>query len=97
MSEAVHVGLCEVTIRLFAIDSLKAKRGIKKSLMARLHNRFNVAVAEVRYHDSWDRLGLALVSVCTSRKVTDGVFSQVLTFLEDDLRGIVEDYSVTYM
>ena len=95
MKETAHVALCEVTLRLFGIDSLKAKRGIKKSLMARLHNRFNVAVSEVRHLDAWDRLGIALTSVSNSRKVIDGTFSQVLTFLEEDRRFVVEDYSLT--
>ncbi|MBI4862327.1 MAG: DUF503 domain-containing protein [Candidatus Riflebacteria bacterium] len=91
------MGLCEVRIRLWAIDSLKAKRGIAKSLLARMHNRFNVAVAEVRYLDSKEHLGLAVVSVANSRKVVDGLLSSVVTFLEDDLRFEVEDLALTYV
>jgi len=97
MKETTHVALCEVTIRLFAIESLKVKRGIKKSAMARLRNRFNVSIAEVRFLDSRELIGLALAGVSNSRKVLDGLFSDVLTFLEQDLRLVVEDFSLTHL
>ncbi|MDP3793591.1 MAG: DUF503 domain-containing protein, partial [Candidatus Uhrbacteria bacterium] len=45
------VGLCRVWLRLPQNHSLKDKRQVVKSLIARLHNKFNVAVAEVDDHD----------------------------------------------
>jgi uncharacterized protein YlxP (DUF503 family) len=60
----VHVGACMVTLHLAASCSLKDKRQVVRSLVARLRQRFNVAVAEVEEQDSWQTvvLGLAVVS-----------------------------------
>ena len=53
-----------VTLHLAASSSLKEKRQVVRSLVARLRQRFNVAVAEVEEQDSWQTvvLGLAVVS-----------------------------------
>lgn len=61
------VGTCTVELRLPENGSLKGKRRVLKSLMARLRQDFNVAVAEVDAHDAWQRavLGMACVSTDT--------------------------------
>ena len=50
-------------------NSLKAKRKVVKSILARVKNNFNVAIAEVDYHDKWQRsvLGVAVVSTAICR------------------------------
>lgn len=92
-----HVGIAEVVIRLHAIDSLKGKRSIAKSLIARVHNRFNVSICEVHHLDSHDLLGLAVAAVSGSRKVVDGVLHEVVAFMEDDRRFEVESYSTAFV
>ena len=47
------VGVCRITLRLPENDSLKGKRRVVKSLMEKLRNKFNVAVAEVDANDRW--------------------------------------------
>lgn len=88
-----HVGVADVTIRLSAIDSLKAKRSISKSLVARIHNRFNVSIAEVHYLDSKDLLGLAVAAVANSRKTVDALLAEVVQFMDEDRRFEVESYT----
>jgi uncharacterized protein len=60
----VVVGTVQLTLNIPAARSLKDKRRIVKSLLARLHNQHNVAVAEVGDNDLWQlcRLGAAVVS-----------------------------------
>ncbi|MDQ3538128.1 MAG: DUF503 domain-containing protein [Actinomycetota bacterium] len=57
--------------------SLKAKRSVVKSLVARLRQDLNCSVAEVGYQDLWQRavLGVAVVSGTASgaRKVAQQV------------------------
>ena len=48
----MHIGACRLTFRLPGNDSLKGKRQVSRSLIARLRQRFNLAVAEV---DGMDR------------------------------------------
>ena len=62
--EPLHIGACRLTYRLPGNESLKGKRQISRSLIARLRQRFNLAVAEV---DGLDRhrtlvIGMACVS-----------------------------------
>lgn len=58
------VGTLRVRLLLREARSLKDKRQVIKSIKDRLHNRFNVSVAEVEALDSRQMavLGLAMVS-----------------------------------
>ncbi|MCG8552076.1 MAG: DUF503 domain-containing protein [Desulfobacterales bacterium] len=57
------VGTGQIKLRLFDVRSLKAKRAIVKSMIAKLQNRFNISVAETALNDShdWAEIGFALV------------------------------------
>ncbi|MDP8921625.1 MAG: DUF503 domain-containing protein [Chloroflexota bacterium] len=57
-----------MTLRLAASRSLKDKRQVVRSLSERLRRQFNVAVAEVDEHDTWQTavVGLAAVSNTTA-------------------------------
>ena len=52
----------EVQLFLPESHSLKHKRAVLSSLKERLHNRFNVSVAEVDHNDLWQRSTLALAA-----------------------------------
>lgn len=56
------VGVLTLELHLDGAHSLKDKRHTVKSLKDRLRNKFNVAVAEIDYQDTWQR---ALVSAVT--------------------------------
>jgi uncharacterized protein YlxP (DUF503 family) len=58
------IGACTLDLYLPGVTSLKEKRGVLKSLMARLHREFNVSCAEVDHQDVWQsaRLGVVIVS-----------------------------------
>ena len=66
------VGAALIELHVHGSQSLKAKRGVVKSLTARMRNKFNVAVAEVgveRAAPDGERL---LVAGVARRAVTDG-------------------------
>lgn len=56
--------LIEVELHVPASNSLKAKRGVVKALVAALRNQLQVSVAEVGYQDLWQRclLGVAVAA-----------------------------------
>ena len=58
------IGSLTLYLRMPVNHSLKEKRGIVKSVIARLRNEFNVSVAEVGEHDRWQTavIGVACVS-----------------------------------
>ncbi|MEC9488199.1 MAG: DUF503 domain-containing protein [Halanaerobium sp.] len=60
----MKIGICKVEIFIPGVRSLKEKRGIIKSVMKRLQNRFNLSISEVANHDSWQKTtwGIAIIS-----------------------------------
>jgi uncharacterized protein YlxP (DUF503 family) len=59
----MHTGILTLHIRLPGCDSLKAKRGRIKPLLARLHKEFNISAAEVDQLDSWQEAVIACALV----------------------------------
>lgn len=78
------VGLCTVSLRLPENHSLKGKRQVLKSLIARLHNRFNVSAAEVGDHDSWQMATLGVSCVSTDERHADQVLASVIAFIRSE-------------
>ena len=91
---SMTVGLCRVWLRLPENHSLKEKRRVVKSLVARLHNKFNVAVAEVDDHDRWQMASLGITCVTTSESHAHQVMSSVVAFIRNErLDAEMVDYS----
>jgi uncharacterized protein YlxP (DUF503 family) len=76
------VGICRIELRLPENQSLKGKRQIVKSLIARLHNKFEVAAAEVDNNDLWQIASLGVACVSSSRTHADEILANVLRFVE---------------
>jgi len=54
------VGVAVVEIFVHESQSLKAKRGVVRSIAARLRNRFNLSVSEVGGQGTWQRAVLGI-------------------------------------
>jgi uncharacterized protein YlxP (DUF503 family) len=78
------VGLCRVWLRLPEKHSLKEKRRVIKSLLARLHNKFNVAAAEVGDQDSWQMASLGITCVSTSESHVHQMMASVVAFIRSE-------------
>ena len=79
----MHVGLLRLTLRLAENHSLKGKRQVIKSLVARLHNTLNVAVAEVDAHDAWQIAVLGISCVSTTALHAEQQLDAALRFVEE--------------
>jgi uncharacterized protein len=77
------VGVSEITLHLPASHSLKDKRQIIKSVMARVRQQFEVAIAEVEEHDRWQIAKLGVSCVSNSRQHADEVLSHVRRYIEE--------------
>jgi hypothetical protein len=60
----MYVATAHITLHLFASESLKDKRQVIRSVLARARNQFEVSAAEVGRQDVWNlaELGIACVS-----------------------------------
>ena len=76
------VATCIVRLHLPGSDSLKAKRGVLKSLLARLRNEFNLATAETGLHDVWQSAEVALVTVSADAAYAEGLLGRAVQWIE---------------
>ena len=65
------VGILSVELHFPEAGSLKGKRKYVKSAKAQLQNRFGASVAEVDFHDLWQRSRLTLS--CVAREEREAV------------------------
>ncbi len=78
------VGLCRVSLRLPENHSLKGKRQVLKSLIAKLHNRFNVSAGEIDDHDSWQMAVIGVSCVSTDERHANQVLASVVSFIRSE-------------
>ena len=74
----MNVGACQVRLRLPENLSLKGKRRVLKSITTRVASKFNVSIAEVDDHDSWQLATLGLCFVSNNNRYTNEVLSKIV-------------------
>lgn len=75
------VGACRITLRLPENDSLKGKRQVVKSVISRVHNKYNVSIAEIGDNESWQIISLGITCVSNSARHANEVLSNVVKFI----------------
>lgn len=75
------VATCRIELDLPS-RSLKEKRQILKSVMTRMRQSFNVAVAEVDLNELWGSAALGVVTVSNSADYAQGLLEKVVAWLE---------------
>jgi len=78
----MNVGVAQVSLRLPENLSLKGKRQVLKSIVSRVRNKFDVAIAEVDNNDDWHLMTLGISAVSNDRRFTNSVLSNVVEFIE---------------
>lgn len=81
MSKAI-IGLTTLDLYLPGVSSLKEKRGIIKSIQAKIQNKFNVSTAEVDHHDVWQSSQIAMTTVSNSSPHIQQMFQTILSWIE---------------
>ncbi len=83
------VGLLTIHIHLHGIDSLKGKRGIVKSLIERLRNRFNASVSEIAAQDSKQLAVVGISVISNNGSHLDEQLDKIINFIVNDGRFYV--------
>jgi len=93
----VVIGLISWDLEIYGCQSLKEKRSVVKSLKDRLHDRFNVSVAETDHHDVWQRAELTACVVATARRHAESVLDSLDRFVAGEPRArIIDSYRTFY-
>jgi hypothetical protein len=78
----VVVGVLRLELFLPLNHSLKGKRGVLRTIKARVGNKFNVSIAECADHDLWQRAVLGIAQVGPDEGHVDSALRNVVTFIE---------------
>ena len=76
------VGISTIVLRIPGNTSLKGKRKVVKSVIARLQNTFNASVAEIGANDSHQRAEIGLAFVGNDRRRINSKIDKALNFVE---------------
>ncbi len=77
------VGVAAVELHIHGAQSLKAKRGVVRSISQRLRNRFNLSVAEVGGQDLWQVAVLGIAAAGPDAVLLRRVLERAVAFIED--------------
>jgi len=91
------IGVLTLEIHIEDAHSLKEKRHVVKGLKDRLRVRFNVAVAEIDYQDSWQRAVVAAVTISGDRVHADSVLQKVELEAANILGGMLVSSAVEWI
>ena len=76
------VGAAAVELLIHGSQSLKAKRGVVRSISQRVRNRFNVSVAEVGGQGTWQRAVLGISTSGAEAALVRRVLERSVEFIE---------------
>ena len=77
------VGAAVVELHVHGSQSLKEKRGVVRSVVQRVRNRFNVSVAEIGGQDTWQRAVLGIATTGNDRTQVRDLLRRALEFVEN--------------
>lgn len=71
-------------IRLYApwVHSLKEKRMVVKSVVAKVRNQFHVSVAEVEQQDIHQTIVIGIASIVAHNAQADSIIEEIIKFIE---------------
>ena len=88
----VYVGVCRLELELDDNDSLKGKRSVVKSLIAKTRNKFNIAMAEVDANDVHTRAVLGIAIIGNDKRFLNGVMDKIRDFVELEAEAPLGDF-----
>ena len=85
--------IATITFRLHApwVHSLKEKRMIVKSLIAKLQNKFHVSVAEIAEQDVHQIIVIGVAAIVPHNAQADSLMEDISRFVEENTEAEVVD------
>ena len=89
------IGTCTIELHIPGNGSLKGKRRVIKSVIARVHNEFNVSIAEVDNQDLWQSAILGVACISNGPDYVHGLLTKVVEWIEHNRPDVqVVDYQI---
>ena len=85
--------IAAMTFRLHApwVHSLKEKRMIVKSLIAKLQNKFHVSAAEIDEQDIHQIIVLGIAAIVPHNAMADSLMDEISSFVEENTEAEILD------
>jgi len=91
----MNVGVCKINLRIPENQSLKGKRQILQSIISRVRDKFNVAVAEVENGDKWQIATIGICCVSNNGRHANEMMSKIIDFVVNSRLDVeVLDYEM---
>ncbi len=89
----IDMKIAVMTFRLHApwVHSLKEKRMIVKSIVAKLQNRFHVSAAEVDEQDTHQIIVIGVATIVPHNAMADSLMDEVSVFVEENTEAEILD------
>ena len=87
------MNIATMTFRLHApwVHSLKEKRMIVKSLIAKLQNKFHVSAAEIDEQDNLQIIVIGVAAIVPHTAMADSLMDEISQFVEENTEAEVLD------
>ena len=92
-SNGEYMKIAVMTFRLHApwVHSLKEKRMIVRSLVAKLQNKFHVSAAEVDEQDIHQIIVIGVAGIVPHNAMADSMMDEISQFVEDNTEAEILD------
>jgi uncharacterized protein YlxP (DUF503 family) len=82
-NKGMLVATCVITLELYGVESLKDKRRILKPILAQIRQKYNLAAAEVDYHDVWQTAVIGLAAVGNDSSYLHSMLEKCVNWIEE--------------
>lgn len=90
------IGVLCVTLHIGEVTSLKEKRRIIKSILAKIQSKFHIAAAETGRQDEWNYCEMGFSCVSNEASHAESMLTSVIRFIDNDARvEIIQSMSET--
>ena len=82
-----------LSFRLYApwVHSLKEKRTIVRSMIAKLQNRFHVSAAEIEEQDTRQIIVIGVAAIVPHQAMADSLMDEISRFVEENTEAEILD------
>ena len=87
----MNIAVMTFRLRALWVHSLKEKRMIVKSLIAKLHNRYHVSAAEIEDQDVHQMIVIGVAAIVPHNAMADSLMDDISLFVEENTDAEILD------
>ncbi|MDD3224988.1 MAG: DUF503 domain-containing protein [Clostridium sp.] len=88
------IGTAKISLYANWVHSLKEKRMVVKSILAKVKNKFNVSIAEIENQDVHQTITIGIACVSGDTRHANSMVQKVLDYIEDNTEAVVENVEI---